>query len=208
MGRRFPGSAGGGGGGGGGGLPGEFNKIELFWHPGSVTWEKPAGLKQGSRILVHVWGAGGAGSYASNDSARGGGGGGLAVKYIDESSLGATETLTIGTGSSSYTGTGGTSSFGSHCSATGGNSGYNNTDNQGLTNYGSGGMGIGGDENRRGGRGGQGYYSTASNLGGGGGGSAPAPYGLIDGFTGGGACLLYTSPSPRDVEESRMPSSA
>ena len=24
----------------------------------------------------------------------------------------------------------------------------------------------------------------------------------------GGSCLLYTSPSPRDVEESRMPSSA
>ena len=24
----------------------------------------------------------------------------------------------------------------------------------------------------------------------------------------GGGCLLYTSPSPRDVEESRMPSSA
>ena len=24
----------------------------------------------------------------------------------------------------------------------------------------------------------------------------------------GGVCLLYTSPSPRDVEESRMPSSA
>ena len=27
-------------------------------------------------------------------------------------------------------------------------------------------------------------------------------------FIGVGACLLYTSPSPRDVEESRMPSSA
>ena len=26
--------------------------------------------------------------------------------------------------------------------------------------------------------------------------------------TTGGSCLLYTSPSPRDVEESRMPSSA
>ena len=26
--------------------------------------------------------------------------------------------------------------------------------------------------------------------------------------SGGGTCLLYTSPSPRDVEESRMPSSA
>ena len=25
---------------------------------------------------------------------------------------------------------------------------------------------------------------------------------------GNGSCLLYTSPSPRDVEESRMPSSA
>ena len=29
-----------------------------------------------------------------------------------------------------------------------------------------------------------------------------------DYFQEGGACLLYTSPSPRDVEESRMPSSA
>ena len=28
------------------------------------------------------------------------------------------------------------------------------------------------------------------------------------GITIGSACLLYTSPSPRDVEESRMPSSA
>ena len=27
-------------------------------------------------------------------------------------------------------------------------------------------------------------------------------------FTSGMSCLLYTSPSPRDVEESRMPSSA
>ena len=27
-------------------------------------------------------------------------------------------------------------------------------------------------------------------------------------FTSGNICLLYTSPSPRDVEESRMPSSA
>ena len=29
-----------------------------------------------------------------------------------------------------------------------------------------------------------------------------------DEFTRSGDCLLYTSPSPRDVEESRMPSSA
>ena len=31
---------------------------------------------------------------------------------------------------------------------------------------------------------------------------------LEDKFENMGACLLYTSPSPRDVEESRMPSSA
>ena len=30
----------------------------------------------------------------------------------------------------------------------------------------------------------------------------------IVGITAHAACLLYTSPSPRDVEESRMPSSA
>ena len=30
----------------------------------------------------------------------------------------------------------------------------------------------------------------------------------IEGIGNGNACLLYTSPSPRDVEESRMPSSA
>ena len=31
---------------------------------------------------------------------------------------------------------------------------------------------------------------------------------IADKVVGKGACLLYTSPSPRDVEESRMPSSA
>ena len=33
-------------------------------------------------------------------------------------------------------------------------------------------------------------------------------HGKNDGFARGNNCLLYTSPSPRDVEESRMPSSA
>ena len=31
---------------------------------------------------------------------------------------------------------------------------------------------------------------------------------IVGGVTPGKGCLLYTSPSPRDVEESRMPSSA
>ena len=40
--------------------------------------------------------------------------------------------------------------------------------------------------------------------------SAPALAGPRTGYRsqGGYACLLYTSPSPRDVEETRMPSSA
>ena len=35
-----------------------------------------------------------------------------------------------------------------------------------------------------------------------------APYSLVDGYEDLVACLLYTSPSPRDQRGSRMPSSA
>ena len=38
--------------------------------------------------------------------------------------------------------------------------------------------------------------------------SPNSPFTLIQAINAFGACLLYTSPSPRDVEESRMPSSA
>lgn len=187
MGRRFPGSAGGGGGGGGGGTAnGEFNAYRIYRHSGSYTWTKPSNLKEGSRILVHVWGAGGCGGQQGTDTGRGGGGGGLAVKYIDETALGATEAITIGVGSEAVAGIGGTTSFGSHCSATGGNSGHNATDNEGSgALYGVGGLGLQGDINRRGGRGGSGYNGASTNAGGGGGGSAPAPYGISDGFDGG-----------------------
>ena len=172
-----------------------YNEYKMYKSAGTYTWTKPSDIDDTKPILVHVWGAGGNGANgyyaaASNDGCRGGGGGGLAVKLIDVSSLGATETVTIGGSSNLYDSVGGTSSFGSHCSATGGNDGYNDTENAGSgttagANYGIGGLGIGGDVNRRGGRGGIGYYSTTSNCGGGGGGSAPAPYGVSDGFPGG-----------------------
>lgn len=167
-----------------------FNEYDMHTKAGSYTWTKPSDIDASKPILVHVWGAGGAGGDRHNASneAHGGGGGGLAVKLIDVSSLGATETITIGQGSHSHTGIGGTSSFGSHCSATGGNSGYNNTANEGsAAEYGIGGLGLQGDVNRRGGKGGTEYYNTASNNGGGGGGSAPSPYGYRDGFKGGNA---------------------
>ena len=38
--------------------------------------------------------------------------------------------------------------------------------------------------------------------------NAPSTEGPIIGVTVGGSCLLYTSPSPRDRQKSRMPSSA
>jgi len=172
-----------------------YNCVEIFQLSGSYTWTKPTDLDGGKPILVHVWGAGGSGNdyYSGSDSNwRGGGGGGLAVKLITPASLGGTETITVGAYDYSSNLPGGTSSFGSHCSATGGNGGVCSTSNagsnggtNGIANYGVGGLGIGGDINRRGGQGGTGYYSTYDNAGGGGGGSAPAPYGARDGFNGG-----------------------
>ena len=167
-----------------------FNEYDLYMKAGTYTWTKPSDIDDSKPILVHVWGAGGAGGDRHNNglTANGGGAGGLAVKMINVSSLGATETITIGEGSRTHTGVGGTSSFGGHCSATGGNSGYNNTANEGsAAEYGIGGLGLQGDVNRRGGKGGTEYYNSTTNNGGGGGGGAPAPYGYRDGFKGGNA---------------------
>lgn len=160
----------------------------MYKDSGSYTWTKPSDIDETKPILVHVWGAGGGGCDGHNLGYRpdGGGGGGLAVKLIDPTALSATESITIGAGSRTYNGVGGSSSFGSHCSASGGNSGYNNSPNEGSGSiYGVGGLGLNGDVNRRGGTGGQGYYTTATNCGAGGGGSAPAPYGYKNGFAGG-----------------------
>ena len=85
MGRRFPGSAGGGGGGGGTATVGEFNEFRIYRKAGTYTWTKPSNLKEGSRIKVSVWGAGGRGNGHTTAIGRGGGGGGLAIEFIDES---------------------------------------------------------------------------------------------------------------------------
>ena len=168
-----------------------YTDIEIFSYQGSHTWTKPSDIDESKPILVHVWGSGGGGCaryHYSPTTSKGAGGGGLAVKLIDVSALGSTETVTCGLGSNVSTARGGSSSFGSHCSATGGNGGAYSTANEGSSaDYGVGGMGVGGDINKRGGQGGGGYFSTNSNSGGGGGGSAPAPYGVSNGFTGGNA---------------------
>ena len=166
-----------------------YNSLDWYDRGGSFTWTKPADIDTDKPILVHVWGAGGGG--ADSTPGKGGGGGGLAVKLIDVSALGATETITVGSSALENL-QAGTSSFGSHCSASGGNGGTCETSNGGsnggvddAANHGVGGIGTGGDVNRRGGTGGNNYYGAAANNGGGGGGSAPAPYGVHDGYNGG-----------------------
>lgn len=163
-----------------------YNEYKIYRNAGTFTWAKPSDLDDSKPILVHAWGAGGCGGADSNVAGHGAGGGGLAVKYVDAGALSSTETITIGAGSENPTLIGGTTSFGSHCSATGGNGGLNNTANEGsAADFGVGGLGVGGDINKRGGQGQTGYYAGTTNCGGGGGGSAPAPYGVSDGFRGG-----------------------
>ena len=129
---------------------GAYRSTLVFTQTG--TWTKPSGL---SRIRVYVTGGGGGGKGKRSDGSEGGTGGcagGTAIKTIEASALGSTESVTIGGGSAgvantdSNAGTGGTSSFGSHCSATGGMGGDRPTGSPYL----DGGIGSGGDINIRG----------------------------------------------------------
>ena len=90
------------------------------WFYSSATWTKPAGI---TKVIVYITGGGGGGGYYWGG---GGGGGGTAIKKIDVTSI-ASVTVTIGIGgvlvSSQQATAGGSSSFGSHCSATGGTGG-------------------------------------------------------------------------------------
>ena len=132
---------------------GGLQSINVFNTSGSHTWTKPSGTK---RVKVFVTGGGGGGmSGPSNDNpGSSGGGGGTAIKIIDVTSI-SSVSITIGAGGNGVTTSsgvrygngGGTSSFGSHCSATGGGAGYAGNDDR----YGGiGGVGSGGDINLHG----------------------------------------------------------
>jgi hypothetical protein len=129
---------------------GAFRSTQVFTDSG--TWTKPSGL---TRVRVYVTGGGGGGKGRTSNGSEGGTGGaagGTAIKIIEASSLGSTETVTVGAGGSSsnssndQAGSGGTSSFGSHCTATGGSGG----DRPGGSPYIDGGVGSSGDLNIRG----------------------------------------------------------
>jgi hypothetical protein len=129
------------------GLVGGFDSMQVFTASG--TWTKPSGV---TKVLVYVTGGGGGGG----SQGVGGAGGGTAIKFIDVSAI-SSETVTIGQGGTAAGGTGdggtgGTSSFGSHCSASGGNGGFGGVGS--TESPASAGIGTGGDLNLRGAGGG------------------------------------------------------
>lgn len=150
---------------------GRLVSIQTFTATG--TWTRPSGVVS---VVVYCTagggGGGGTGTTSATESANagGGGGGGTAIEYIAAPS--SSETVTIGAAGAAGLvdadgGAGGTSSFGTLCSATGGAGGDAGDDFSGVTatKAAAGGIGSGGDINLSGGYGNGGFQSPAGSLG-------------------------------------------
>jgi len=126
---------------------GDIRAIDVQTFTSSGTWSKPSGYAAGSRVLVQAWGAGGSGGRITTAAnTGGGGGGGYAEAWFTLSQLGATETITIGAGGASRTGSnqagavGGTTTVGSLVSAYGGGGGGFSSGAANVNGGGGGGM--------------------------------------------------------------------
>ena len=117
-------------------------QVQIFAATGNSTWTVPPGI---GKVRARVWGGGG---YNL------GCGGGFSLKAVYDLTGVTSVAITVGTGGTSGTTTGGTSSFGSYCSATGGTTGSSTV-----------GFGTGGDINYQGGRGGTVAAGVASIFG-------------------------------------------
>lgn len=110
---------------------------------GVYQWTVPAGV---TKVYVKVAGGGGSGALQPLDSGPGGGGGGGVSKRLVTVTPGSVIQVTVGAGGASVTtngangNAGGTSSFGTFCSATGGKGGV-------VAGASAGGQGSGGDIN-------------------------------------------------------------
>ncbi len=128
----------------------QFNNINNFSNSGTFT--VPSGVTQ---VRVRLVGGGGGGTPGSSTQAGSGGGAGGYSEGVFGVTPGQAIIVTVGTGgsgqaasSSSGGGWGGASSFGSYCSATGGNGGGLGTN---VSPGGDGGVGTGGQISVKGG---------------------------------------------------------
>ncbi|WP_313226270.1 phage tail protein [Stutzerimonas chloritidismutans] len=165
-------------------LPGSIaSGLFIYSDSGVHTFIVPAVLRSGRRrSKVTVVGGGGPGGGAAQVSAgqvaqgAGGGAGGAAIKLVDLQGVSTVDVVVAGVTTGPVgvnVGTdGGTSSFGTFCSATGGKPGGSGsaTAGSGSGYGGAGGVGVGGDINLAGGQGGTarlyGGYSFGANFGG------------------------------------------
>lgn len=104
--------------------------IDRQWFTASGTWTKPKGFGANAVAHIECWGAGAGGDKSGGSGGAGGGGGSYFDIWIPLSSLGATETVTVGAGGAGQTtnnvagNPGGNSSFGSWLTGYGGCAGF------------------------------------------------------------------------------------
>jgi hypothetical protein len=155
---------------------GAFAPIQRQVFTSSGTFNVPA-LVTAVKVTVIGGGGGSGGCQTTAGSqgadAGGGGGGGTSIKWVTGLTPGGTVTVTVGTGGTGGSaganngGSGGTSSFGAHCTATGGGGGNGSATSSGylIVAGGAGGTGASGDLNFSGGAGGNGFVAGGNRAG-------------------------------------------